>query len=101
MSVETCTSAGMFFLRSAIAASNFSVSSIVPVFGCLVTVSNTAGFPLSDATPNLGLSGPILISAISANFTGLPLAIFTTDFEIRFTASADTTPRNMYSLPYS
>ena len=54
MSVDTCTSAGMFFFRSFTASSSFSVSSIVPVLGCFVTVSSTAGLPFTEATPSLG-----------------------------------------------
>ena len=69
-SVDTWTFAGKSFCKSSIALSNTSVNSMVPVLGCLVTVSNTAGFPFSEATPNLGLSEPIFISATSDKVTG-------------------------------
>ena len=43
MSVDTVTSAGMFFFSSSTESSSLSVKSSVLVLGCLVTVSSTAG----------------------------------------------------------
>ena len=99
-SVDTCTSAGRLVCRSCKASSNFPVSSIVPVFGCLVTVSNTAGLPFSEARPSLGCWLPVLTSAMSYNVTGEPPAVLMTARPIFRTSSVETTPRTMYSLPY-
>ena len=101
MSVDTCTSAGRFFCRSAMAASSLSVSSMVPVLGCLVTVTNTAGFVSTDAMPSLGDLSAISTSATSDNTTGIPFMRFTTARPISSTLVVDTAPRTMYSLPYS
>ena len=70
ISVETCTSAGKFFCRSATIPSNFSVNSSVLVSGCFVTVISTAGFVRSEAKPNFGLLPPICTVAISPKVTG-------------------------------
>ena len=80
ISVETFTSAGRFFCKSFKEASSLSVSSSVLVEGCLVTVSNTAGFPRSEAVPNFGAFAPMATSAISSNSTGTVLILFTTAF---------------------
>ena len=101
MSVETCTSAGRFFCKSAIIASNFSVKSIVLVFGCLVTVINTAGFARSEAVPSFGLLLPIFTVAIFSNKTGKSPTIFTTPFPISSAFAVERTPLMMYSLSYS
>ena len=101
ISVDTFTSAGRFFCKSFKEASNLSVSSSVLVAGCLVTVSNTAGFPRSEAVPNFGALGPIATSAISSSNTGTPLILFTTAFPNWSALSVESTPRTMYSLPYS
>ena len=101
MSVETCTSGGRFFSRSCNAASSFSVSSIVPVSGCFVTVSRTAGLPFSEARPSLGWLEPTFTSATSSNVTGAPSTVFITALDISFTSSVETTPLTIYSLPYS
>ena len=100
-SVLTCTSAGKFFSKSFKASSKRSVSSMVPVPGCLVTVSRTAGFPFSDARPKRGSCAPTCTSATFPRVTASPLTVFTTTSAICLTSSVDTTPRTMYSLPYS
>ena len=102
MSVEICTSFGKFFCKSAKAASSFSVSSMVPVFGCLVTVMSTAGFPFSEASPNLGCCDPIRTSATSSKVMGAPsgVVLMTARPNLR-TSSVEMTPRTMYSFPYS
>ena len=100
ISVDTCTSDGMFFLRSFMASSSFSVSSIVPVLGCFVTVSSTAGLPFSEATPSLGCCAPIFTSATSASVTVVPEAVLRADCDNFSTSFSETIPRTMYSLPY-
>ena len=100
MSVETFTSRGRFFCRSARASSSFSVSSMVPVSGCLVTVRSTAGRPFSEARPSLGCWAPTRTSAMSERRIGVPSALLTTARPIWATSSVETTPRTMYSLPY-
>ncbi|CCY36416.1 unknown [Tannerella sp. CAG:118] len=100
-SFEICTSGGIDFCKSIIDASNALVKSNVLVFGCLVTVTKTAGFPFSEANPNLGALFPICIVAISSNRIGTLFSIFTIDLESSSVLLVDSIPRTIYSFPNS
>ena len=104
MSVLTFTSGGRFFCKSFKDASNLSVNSSVLVAGCLVTVNSTADLPRSDAVPSLGNFAPTCTSAMSSSKIGaFPEAVppRTTARASWSTRSVESTPRTMYSLPYS
>ena len=101
ISVETCTSDGKFFCKSATIASSLSVRSIVLVFGCLVTVISTAGLARSEAVPSFGLLPPIFTVATFSKRTGKSPTVFTTPFPISSALAVERTPRMMYSLSYS
>ncbi len=101
ISVEIRTSAGSVFCKSCMEASSLSVNSRVLVAGCLVTVTNTAGFAFSEASPNLGALLPIRMSAISESMTGISLTVLTTAFPNSSVWVVAITPCTMYSLPYS
>ena len=70
ISVDTLTSPGSVRCKSRIDSSTRSVSSSVFVFGCFVTVTNTAGFPRSDANPSFGAFAPTCTRATSAKVMG-------------------------------
>ena len=96
------TSAGRFALSSPSALSSLPVRAKVLVFGCLVTVSSTAGLPSLEATPRTGVLGPIRTSAIASNVIGKPFSeVFTTAFFSSSISLVDRRPRTIYSLPYS
>ena len=97
-SVEMWISAGKFFCNSATDWSSFSVSSSVLVFGCLVTVINTAGSPFSEAIPSLGALFPIWMSAMSSSRTGMPFIVFTTALDSSSIWFVETIPLTIYSL---
>ena len=101
VSVDIFTSGGRFFCTSFRASSSFAVSSSVPVSGCLVTVTSTAGLPFSEASPSLGCCAPICTSATSSRVTGAPPTVLMTLLAISFTSSVETMPRTIYSFPYS
>ena len=102
ISVETCTSFGKFFCKSAMTASSFSVSSIVLVFGCLVTVTRTAGFVRSEARPNFGCLPPTFTVAISSRRIGVLSGVMaTTPLASSSAFVVVKTPRIIYSLEYS
>jgi len=92
MSVEMRTSAGRVFCSSCMEASSLSVSSSVLVFGCLVTVTSTAGLPFSEARPNLGALAPICTSAMSDRVMGRSLTVLTTALPISSTWVVASTP---------
>ncbi len=101
MSVDTCTSAGSCERISSIALSKWSVSSSVPVLGCLVTVSSTAGFPCTDATPRRGVCAPIATVATCSKRTVPPAMVGTAVCPSSSISLVESAPRMMYSLPYS
>ncbi|CCY64979.1 unknown [Prevotella sp. CAG:1124] len=74
---------------------------MVPVSGCFVTVSSTAGLPFSEAVPRRGTCAPTCTSATSPSVMASPPELFITAEAISATSSVDTSPRTMYSLPYS
>lgn len=69
MFVLIFTSSGNHFLRSRMVLSIFSVSSIVFVDGCFITVITIAGLPFTEASP-IFVDEPILISETSSIFIG-------------------------------
>ena len=101
ISVEICTS-GNVFCNSSRVWSSCSVSSIVLVDGCFVTVIRTAGQPRSEATPSLGDLPPMTTSATSLRTMGFPVSeSLINPLAISSTSRSATMPRTTYSLPYS
>ena len=101
ISVEICTSVGSVFCSSCKEASSLSVNSSVLVEGCLVTVTKTAGFPFSEATPSFGVLAPICTVAISEMRIGTSLTVLTTALPNSSVWVVDSTPCIIYSFPYS
>ena len=100
MSVYTFIPSGIVFFISASSASISSVSEFVSTFGCLVTVSSTAGLSSFDAT-SFGNFSPIFTSATSRMSTIPFSSLLTTAKPMSSTFDVLISPFTIYSLPYS
>ncbi len=100
MSVETRTSAGSVAPIEARASSISSVSCMVPVPGCLVTVIITAGSASTLATPIRGRRPPSSTEAMSPSVTVPPASERTTACAIASQSEVLISALTMYSFPY-
>ena len=102
MSVLMFIPAGRLERISSSASSISRVSLMVFTSGCLVTVSSTASLPSFDAAPSFGVLAPSLIWAMSESSMTLPFGLSFTGASPKVSSSSvESSPRSMYSLPWS